>query len=79
MPDSSPFLKSTVENSESQESIWKFETKFLEIITRFDGNPSKSAAFLDTANTLIKTYGDSNPINVNCVQNVTLIYGIYSK
>lgn len=56
-----------------------FDTKLFNIVPQFDGNPLELSAFLDTANMLINTYWDVTPTNINCSQNVLLIYGIYAK
>lgn len=56
-----------------------FDTKLFNIVPQFDGNPLELAAYLDTASMLINTYWDVNPVNLNCTQNILLIYGIYAK
>lgn len=66
-------------NCEVNMAVPHFETKLLEIVPKFDGNPLELSSFLDTANTLYNTYWDPTPTNRNSVQNVTLIYGIYAK
>lgn len=68
----------TMPNAE-QSNIPVFESKLLQIVPQFDGNPLELSSFLDTSNTLINQYWDPNPQRVNCVQNITVIYGIYSK
>lgn len=57
----------------------KFDTKLLDVIPKFDGNPLELSSFLDIANTLLTNYWDQDPDNSSCTQNLTLIYGIYSK
>lgn len=37
----------------------------------------KLFAFLETANAIIGIYWDTNPTNINCIQNIRIIYGIY--
>lgn len=64
-------------NNYTMALIPKFDNKLLEIIPKFDGNPLELSSFLETSNTLIKTYWDQT--NIDCVQNITLIYGIYAK
>lgn len=56
-----------------------FDAKILEIVPKFDGNPLELSSYLETANTLISNFWDTRPDHANCVQNVTIIYGIYSK
>lgn len=54
-----------------------FDTKLLDIVPKFDGNPLELSSYLETSNKLIITYWNSEI--VDCVQNLTLIYGIYAK
>lgn len=65
--------------SQVQANIPVFDSKLLQIVPQFDGNPLELSSFIDTSNTLINQYWDPNPQNINCVQNITVIYGIYSK
>lgn len=54
-----------------------FDTKLLEIVPKFDGNPLELASFLEISQKLITTYWNSE--DINCVQNLAIIYGIYAK
>lgn len=56
-----------------------FDNKLLEIVPKFDGNPLELSSFLETANSLYNTYYDPTPANRNSVQNITILYGLYSK
>lgn len=54
-----------------------FDSKLLDIVPKFDGNPLELSSYLETSNRLINTYWNTQ--TTDCVQNVTIIYGIYSK
>lgn len=49
----------------------------LQIVPLFDANQLKISSFLETLNDFIIQYCD--PQTSNCVQNITIVYGIYSK
>lgn len=48
----------------------EFDTKLLEIVLKFDGNPLELFIFLDNEITLLTIYSHQKPINLGCVQNV---------
>lgn len=56
-----------------------FDAKLLNIVPQFDGNPLELSSYLDTVNTLISNYWDARPDRKDCVQNITIIYGVYAK
>lgn len=67
------------ENQSNIMSVPVFDTKLLDNIPKFNGNPLELSSFLEIANNYISLYWDQNPANINCSQNIALIYGIYSK